>query len=142
MLPQGQQSGGQTGSDWVPTRVLLVHRRPEPELVRLLARAGHDVLAVRDDERPIRFLGVFQAELVLVATDDPATTCRAIRRAAAGISILVPTQSLDSRVAALDAGAEDCLGTPFHRQELAARMRAAQRRRQRRRGAGGRADGL
>jgi DNA-binding response OmpR family regulator len=111
-------------------RVLLVHRRPEPELVRLLAREGHDVLAVRADERPIRFLGVFQAELVLVATDDPVTTCRAIRRAAPGISILVllPTQGLDSRVAALDAGADDCLGTPFHRQELAARMRAAQRR--------------
>ena len=113
-------------------RVLLVHRRPEPELVRLLAREGHDVLAVRDEERPIRFLGGFKAELVLVATDDPVTTCRAIRRAAPGISILVllPTQSLDSRVAALDAGADDCLGTPFAREELAARIRAAQRRRQ------------
>jgi DNA-binding response OmpR family regulator len=113
-------------------RVLLVHRRPEPELVRLLAREGHDVLAVRDNERPIRFLGVFQAELVLVATDDPVTTCRAIRRAAPGIAILLLllTQGLDSRVAALDAGADDCLGTPFHRKELAARMRAAQRRRQ------------
>jgi DNA-binding response OmpR family regulator len=113
-------------------RVLLVHRQPQSELVRLLAREGHDVLAVRDEERPIRFLGVFKAELVLVATDDPVTTCRAIRRAAPEISILVllPTQSLDSRIAALDAGADDCLGTPFHRPELAARMRAAQRRRQ------------
>ena len=113
-------------------RVLLVHRRPEPELVRLLAREGHDVLAVRNEDRPIRFLGVFKAELLLIATDDPVTICRAIRRAAPGISILVlfPTQSLDLRVATLDAGADDCLGTPFHRRELAARMQAAQQRRQ------------
>ena len=132
MRPQGQESGGQSGLGWVPMRVLLVHRQPEPGLVRLLAREGHDVLAVRDEERPIRSLGVFRAELVLVATDDPVTICHAVRRAAPGISILVllPTQSLDSRVAALDAGADDCLGRPFAREELAARMRAAQRRRQ------------
>ena len=115
-------------------RVLLVHRQPEPDLVRLLAREGHDVLAVRDEERPTRFHGVFHAELVLAAADDPVAICRAVRRAAPGISIIVllPTQSLDSRVAALDAGADDCLSKPFAREELAARMRAAQRRRQHR----------
>jgi CheY-like chemotaxis protein len=131
MRPQGQESGGQSGPGWVPMRVLLVHRQPEPGLVRLL-REGHDVLAVRDEERSIRSLGVFRAELVLVATDDPVTICHAVRRAAPGIStlVLLPTQSLDSRVAALDAGADDCLGRPFAREELAARMRAAQRRRQ------------
>jgi DNA-binding response OmpR family regulator len=113
-------------------RVVVIYRQPEPKLVRLRARAGHDVLAVRDEERPIRSVGVFTAEPVLVATDDPATICRAVRRTAAGISVLVlcPIQSLASRIAALDAGADDCRGTAFHRQELAARMRAAERRRQ------------
>lgn len=112
-------------------RVLLVHGRPEPELVRLLAREGHDVLTVGEHERPVRFLGVFKPDLVLIATHDPVAICSAVRGAAPGVSILVlqPIQDLDLRIAALEAGADDCLGTQFHRQELFARMRATRRSR-------------
>jgi DNA-binding response OmpR family regulator len=111
-------------------RVLLVHRGPQPELVRLLAREGHDVLVVAETERPIRFLGVFKPDLVLVAMHEPVAACRLVRQAAPGVPLLavIPSQDVDSRIAALEAGADDCLGAPFHWVELDARMLAVQRR--------------
>jgi DNA-binding response OmpR family regulator len=114
-----------------PMRILLVHRRPQPELVRLLAREGHDVLAVEESQRALRFLGVFKPEVILIATTEPAATCSALRRAApeTAMLVLLPFQDLERRIAALDAGADDCLGTPYHPKELAARMHAMTRRR-------------
>ena len=49
-------------------RILLVDSTANPELTRALARAGHDVLEVTDEQQAKRFLGVFQPDLVLVVT--------------------------------------------------------------------------
>jgi two-component system KDP operon response regulator KdpE len=111
-------------------RILLVHRDPEPELTRTLAYEGHDVLAVGDDERPARFPAVFNPDLVLVVARDGAETCRDLRRHTPDVPIvaIVASRDVEERIAALEAGADDCLGRPFHRDELIARLGAARRR--------------
>ena len=110
---------------------MLVHDRPESDLTRALAREGHDVLTLSDGSAARRLLGVFKPELILiVVADDPPIVCRDLRLAAPDTPIVAITQrnSAAERISALDAGADDCLGRPFQRQELIARMRAAHRR--------------
>lgn len=111
-------------------RVMLVHGIPEPQLTRELARDGHDVLAVAAPEGATRLLDVFKPHVVLVATPDVAQTCRELRDRAAEAPIIAiaPNRDLDVRIAALQSGADDCVSSPFHPAELAARMRAAVRR--------------
>jgi two-component system KDP operon response regulator KdpE len=57
--------------------------------------------------------------------------CKAIRREYPQLSIIVVTvrDSEDDKIEALDAGADDYVTKPFHTGELAARIRAAVRRR-------------
>jgi DNA-binding response OmpR family regulator len=111
-------------------RILLVYGTPEPQLTRELARDGHDVLAIAAQERTTRLLDVFRPHVVLVATTDVTVTCQALRHHAAELAIvaIAPDRNLDHRIAALQAGADDCVSTPFHPAELSARMRAAVRR--------------
>ena len=109
---------------------MLVHDRPESDLTRTLAREGHDVLTLSDGVEARRLLGVFKPELILIVADDPPIVCRDLRLAAPDTPIVAITHrdSADERISALEAGADDCLGRPFQRQELIARMRAAHRR--------------
>jgi two-component system, OmpR family, response regulator len=111
-------------------RLLLVHAQPEPELARTLAQEGHHVLAVAEDGRPARFLGVTKPEVVLVVAPDAAEVCRDLRRQAPDVAIIaiLPSRNVDQVIAALEAGADDCLGRPFSRAELIARVIAAWRR--------------
>ncbi len=111
-------------------RILLVQGLPDRDLTRELERSGHDVLAVDDDRAARRLLGLFKPHVVLVTARDLARACRHLRRQAAKVPIvaIAPTRDLDARIAALESGADDCLSSPFHPAELAARMRAASRR--------------
>ena len=111
-------------------RILLIHGGPEPQLTRELARGGHDVLAVAAQEQATRLLGVFNPHVIVVATADVARTCRELRGHAASTPIvaIAADRDLDVRIAALEAGADDCVSSPFHPAELTARMRAALRR--------------
>lgn len=112
-------------------RILLIHRTSEPMLSRILAREGHDVLVV-DDQRPARWLSVFKPNLVLVAAaPDIAQTCRELRShgAAAPIIAIEPDGEIGRRVAVLESGADDCLSSPIHVEELNARIQAACRSR-------------
>jgi DNA-binding response OmpR family regulator len=112
-------------------RVLFMHSREKPELARTLARDGHDVLAVADDEHAARLMRVFKPEMIVVAARDTVLACRDLRSQACEVPIIaiVASDDAEERVAALNAGADDCLGRPFHRAELIAGMRAAERRR-------------
>jgi DNA-binding response OmpR family regulator len=111
-------------------RLLLVHETPEPELTRALARHGHDVLAVGMAERPLRFLRVFSPDVIVVTGRTGAVACRDLRLAAPSVAIvaIVGGRDAEDRVTLLDAGADDCLGTPYRLEELKARIAAAWRR--------------
>ncbi|WP_321789899.1 winged helix-turn-helix domain-containing protein [Paraburkholderia sp. J94] len=50
------------------------------------------------------------------------------RGGSASVVTLMPRTSVEDRIAALDAGADDCLVKPFHIDEMAARVRALLRR--------------
>lgn len=111
-------------------RILLIHRTSEPMLMRLLARKGHDVLVV-DDHQPSKWLGVFKPNLVLVAAAlDVAQTCRELRSHGTEppIVAIAPDGEIRRRVAVLESGADDCLSSPVHIEELNARIQAACRR--------------
>lgn len=115
----------------VGMRVLFMHSCEEPELARTLARDGHDVLSVADDEHAARLMRVFRPEMIVVAAQNTVLACGDLRSQAREVPIIaiVASDDAEERVAALNAGADDCLGRPFHRAELIARMRAAERRR-------------
>ena len=110
-------------------RILLVHGSPESELTRQLSRAGHELLVVDADNRAARFVGVFAPDVILIASPEAVEICLGMRAATPDLVIVavLPDASVDDRVAVLEAGADDCLGSPFHDAELFARLRAAVR---------------
>ena len=69
-------------------------------------------------------------DLGLPGSIDGMHVCRALRRAGSAVPILILTarDAITSRVAGLDAGADDYLVKPFAPEELAARLRALLRR--------------
>lgn len=109
-------------------RVLLVQGGIEPGLSSALAREGHDVLVVDEEDGPVRFLRVFAADVIVLAVPAGAQICRELRRAAprAGIVAIV-VGGVEDRIAMLDAGADDCVTTPLSVEELNARIRATGR---------------
>jgi len=115
--------------DFTGMRVLLVGERRDEQLARVLARDGHDVLSVDEPQAAIRLSGVFAPEVIVFL----GASCGEVRRAlpAAGIIALVWGQDVEERISALQAGADDCLASPWSDAELRARVRAMGRRRAR-----------
>jgi two-component system, OmpR family, response regulator len=115
--------------DFTGMRVLLIGERRAEQLARVLARDGHEVLSAEAPEAGIRLSGVFDPDVIVIVGD----SCRELRRAApsAGIIALVLGQDVAERVDALQAGADDCLASPWSDAELRARVRAMGRRRAR-----------
>jgi two-component system, OmpR family, response regulator len=120
---------GAAPPDFTGMRVLLVTDRRDEQLACALARDGHDVLSVDAPEAAIRLTSVFAPEVIVFV----GTSCRDVRRAvpAAGIIALVRGQDVEERISALQAGADDCLASPWSDAELRARVRAMGRRRAR-----------
>jgi DNA-binding response OmpR family regulator len=110
-------------------RVLLVAERRDDQLARVLASDGHDVLSVDAPEAAMRLSGVFAPEVIVFV----GAACGDVRAAvpAAGIIALVRGQDVEERIRALQAGADDCLASPWSDAELRARVRAMGRRRAR-----------
>jgi DNA-binding response OmpR family regulator len=114
--------------DFTGMRVLLIGEHRAEQLARALACDGHDVLSAEAPEA-IRLSGVFDPDVIVLVGD----SCRELRQAApsAGIIALVPGPDVAERVNALQAGADDCLASPWSDAELRARVRAMGRRRAR-----------
>jgi two-component system, OmpR family, response regulator MprA len=110
-------------------------RAVRESLRRALELEGYDVELAEDGEAALeRLEGTAQADAVildvLMPGIDGLEVCRRLRAGANPVPVLMLTAraEVDSRVAGLDAGADDYLPKPFALAELLARLRALLRR--------------
>jgi two-component system, OmpR family, response regulator MprA len=118
-------------------KVLVVddERAVRESLRRALELEGYDVELAADGEEALERLGspvAADAVIldVLMPGIDGLEVCRTLRAGANAVPVLMLTAraEVDSRVAGLDAGADDYLPKPFALAELLARLRALLRR--------------
>ena len=120
-------------------KVLVVddERAVRESLRRALELEGYDVELAADGEEALERLGspvAADADAVildvLMPGIDGLEVCRRLRAGANAVPVLMLTAraEVDSRVAGLDAGADDYLPKPFALAELLARLRALLRR--------------
>jgi two-component system response regulator MprA len=118
-------------------KVLVVddERAVRESLRRALELEGYDVELAADGEEALeRLSATISADAVildvLMPGIDGLEVCRRLRAGANAVPVLMLTAraEVDSRVAGLDAGADDYLPKPFALAELLARLRALLRR--------------
>jgi DNA-binding response OmpR family regulator len=117
-------------------RILLVEdeRKISAYVRRGLEEAGHAVDVAFTGPEALAWTG--KADYDAIVLDimlpelDGLTACREMRKRGVGAAILMLTarDTVDDRVAGLDAGADDYLVKPFAMKELLARLRALARR--------------
>ena len=110
-------------------------RAVRESLRRALELEGYGVELASDGEEALRRLALEPAPDAVVLDIfmpgvDGLEVCRRLRRDGNGVPVLMLTarSEVDSRVAGLDAGADDYLPKPFALAELLARLRALLRR--------------
>jgi len=117
-------------------RVLIVE--DDEDIAQVLQRSlrleGYDTRVAADGEAALKAAAEFIPDLVILDLGLPKIDGMDVARqlrAEGDVPILMLTarDAVESRVAGLDAGADDYLVKPFERQELLARMRALLRRR-------------
>src|ERR687885_1536884 len=121
-----------------PVRILVVddERAVRESLRRALQLEGYGVDLAADGAEALRRLAIPQDEPDAVVLDvlmpgvDGLEVCRRLRRRGRTVPVLMLTarDEVESRVAGLDAGADDYLVKPFALEELLARLRALLRR--------------
>lgn len=117
-------------------RVLVVEdeRKIAAYVKRGLEEAGYAVDAAYTGPEALDWAAVVDFDLIvldiLLPGMDGVAVCRALRRRGVRTPILMLTarDTVDDRVAGLDAGADDYLVKPFALRELLARLRALSRR--------------
>lgn len=116
-------------------RILVVD--DEPQITRILRRSlaahNYEVRTASDGETGFDTFRDFSPDLVITDLQMPEMSglelCREIRRVSqVPIIVLSVKGEEDTKVAALDAGADDYITKPFGMEELMARIRAALRR--------------
>jgi DNA-binding response OmpR family regulator len=117
-------------------RVLVVEDDSEIAgvLRRSLDREGYDVRLAGDGVEALEQASVFQPDAVVLdlglpRMDGEEVAKRLRNEGDVPILMLTARDAVDSRVAGLDAGADDYVVKPFERTELLARLRAMLRRR-------------
>ncbi len=99
-----------------------------------LSGLGFEIEETSAGEQAVSFVRTERFDAVLLDINMPGMggieACRAMRRLAPGLPILILTvrDSADDKIDALDAGADDYVTKPFHVGELTARVRSAVRR--------------
>ena len=117
-------------------RILLVEDEPSGALLiaKGLREASHAVDIADDGAAAMRQCQRHDYDAVILDVmlpgKDGLAVCRELRAAGSDIPVLMLTarDAIDARVQGLDAGADDCLTTPFDFRELLARVRALTRR--------------
>ncbi len=119
-----------------PPRVLVVEDDHEiaQVLLRSLRMEGYEARASYDGQAALADAHEFSPDLVILDLGlpklDGIDVARSLREQGdVPILMLTARDAVESRVAGLDAGADDYLVKPFERQELLARLRALLRRR-------------
>ena len=121
----------------LPMDILVVDDEPavRDSLRRALELEGYSVELAEDGENALRRLSVEPAPDAVILDvlrpgADGLEVCRRLRAAGIAVPVLMLTAraEVDSRVAGLDAGADDYLAKPFALAELLARLRALLRR--------------
>ncbi len=118
-------------------KVLLIG--DEPNMLRTLRRnligRGYEVLIALDDQEARQMTSSMNPDLVVLNLDfttikvDGLTICKQVRKLSlAPIIVLSTIGSEQSKISALDMGADDYLVLPFGMEEFLARVRASQRR--------------
>jgi two-component system KDP operon response regulator KdpE len=116
-------------------RILVID--DEPQIRRImrttLTGAGYEVDDARTGEQGLLKLREFRPDLILLDINmsgiDGFETCRALRSDPNVAIIMLTVHNTEAtKVAALDAGADDFITKPFSTPELLARIRAALRR--------------
>jgi two-component system response regulator MprA len=124
-------------AEWKPMSILVVDDEPavRESLRRALELEGYEVELATDGDEAIARLGkTEQPDAVildiLMPRLDGLEVCRRLRSSGNSVPVLMLTAraEIDSRVAGLDAGADDYLPKPFALAELFARLRALLRR--------------
>jgi DNA-binding response OmpR family regulator len=113
------------------TRLLVVDE--DQRTFRALALGGFDVVVASDASDAVRLAAELQPEAVVVdagRSDDVLGACRTLRSAGltAPLLALGTRDAVATRVAVLEAGADDYVVKPFVVDELLARVRALVRR--------------
>jgi two-component system, OmpR family, KDP operon response regulator KdpE len=117
------------------SRVLVVD--DEPQILRVLRRSlerhGFEVVTAAEAATALQILRSMSIQLVITDLRMPDMTgvelCREIRRTSAIPLIIISVKGEEeTKVEALDAGADDYVTKPFGMQELMARVRALSRR--------------
>jgi two-component system, OmpR family, KDP operon response regulator KdpE len=118
-----------------PNRILVID--DEPQITRVLRAAltaqRFDVRTANDPEEGLRIFSEWQPDLVVTDLMMPEMSgvelCRAIRSSyETPVIVLSVREHEQSKIEALDAGADDYVTKPFSIQELLARVRAHMRR--------------
>jgi len=116
--------------------ILLVddERELAEPLSRLLGREGYSVDVASDGQAGYRLASQNQYDLLILDWMLPEVSgveiCQRLRQGGQSVPVLFLTakDTIDDRVAGLDAGADDYLVKPFELRELLARVRALLRR--------------
>ncbi|MGA2849150.1 MAG: response regulator transcription factor [Terracidiphilus sp.] len=99
-----------------------------------LSLLGFTIVEATRGEEALSLIRLSRFDAVVLDADIPGIcgleACRSIRRANPQLAILFMTASdvENSKVLALDAGADDCISKPFQVRELTERLRSAVRR--------------
>ncbi len=122
-------------AEMTPNRILVID--DEPQITRVLRAAltaqRFDVRTANDPEEGLRIFSEWQPDLVVTDLMMPEMSgvevCRAIRsNDETPVIVLSVREHEQSKIEALDAGADDYVTKPFSIQELLARVRAHLRR--------------
>src|ERR1700688_3527480 len=117
------------------TTILVVDDEPQIRRVlrATLSSNGYEVIEAQSGQEAVEMVVTERPELVLLDVNMPGMNgleaCNKIRMSIDGAIIMLTVRHAErDKIAALDAGAEDCVVKPFAIGELLARIRSALRR--------------